>query len=84
MFKKTFNLHVLSFSLAFILSQDQTHQLTKYMVKKGVYPATGSPTATLLRLHYNYVNYCQRHREKEKIKTFFFVYYFWLFKRWHF
>jgi len=22
--------------------------------KKGVYPATGSPTATLLRLHYNY------------------------------
>jgi len=27
--------------------------------KKGVYPATGSPTATLLRLHYNHRQHCK-------------------------
>ena len=49
-----FNLHVLSLSQAFILSQDQTHMFIYILVlmyKKGVLPAAGSPTATLLRLH---------------------------------
>ena len=55
-----FNLHVLSLSQAFILSQDQTHRFgTVYyyirlffnLVQKRVLPAAGSPTATLLRLH---------------------------------
>ena len=61
MLKKAFDLHVLSFSLAFILSQDQTHRFKQYKIKKkkGVYPATGSPTATLLRLHYNHKQNCK-------------------------
>ena len=49
-----FNLHVLSLSQAFILSQDQTHMFLYILVlmyRKGVLPAAGSPTATLLRLH---------------------------------
>ena len=33
------------------------HDLLKK--KKGVYPATGSPTATLLRLHYNHRQHCE-------------------------
>ena len=52
-----FNLHVLSLSQAFILSQDQTHTFIYILVlmyKKGVLPAAGSPTATLLRLHISY------------------------------
>ena len=34
MLKKAFDLHVLSFSLAFILSQDQTHRFKQYKIKK--------------------------------------------------
>ena len=77
MLKKAFDLHVLSFSLAFILSQDQTHRFKQYKIKKkGVYPATGSPTATLLRLHYNYKQYCKNIYQSRTSTSLFCFWYF--------
>ena len=45
--------------------------------KKGVSPATGSPTATLLRLHYNCMIDCERwqknYTKMEKRGIVFFI-----------